>query len=114
MRRDLISKEIASPLSKRWGALKSKAEQHESFVQSWQPDEDGRPLTGFRSRQSSMCSNAEEDEVLSNLSDSIQRLKDMLNGLIVVDSKSLGKRPRRQDSMDGVDQWKRTRFVSSK
>lgn len=59
-----------------------------------------------------MSPNAEEDEVLSNLSDSVQRLKDMLNGLIVVDYKSLGKRPRRQNSMDGVDQWKRTRFDS--
>ncbi|KAI3396769.1 hypothetical protein diail_11669 [Diaporthe ilicicola] len=109
----LISEDSGSPLSKRWYALKNKVEHHSSVVQSRQPDEDGRPLIEFRSRQSSMSSNAEEDEVLSNLSDSVQRLKDMLNGLIVVDVRSPGKRPRRQDSMHGIEKLKRTRFASN-
>lgn len=114
VRKDLISEESSLSLFLGWEALKTTAEQHGSSIRSWQHDEDGRHLTEFGSRQSSMSPNAEEDDVLGNLSDNVQRLKDMLNGLIVVDHKNLGKRPRRQDSMDGVDQWKRTRFDSSK
>lgn len=112
VRIELILEDNRSPLSHGWDALKTKTEEHRSSVRLWQPDEDNRLLTEFRSRQNSMSPNSEEDEVLGNLSDSVQRLKDMLNGLIVVDAKSPTKRPRRQDSMDGVEQWKRTRFDS--
>ncbi|KUI55298.1 hypothetical protein VP1G_02712 [Cytospora mali] len=102
-----------SELSNAQKTLRSKMEEYRIIVQSRRLDEEGRPYTRTRSRQSSIGATSDEWDVLGNLHDSIYSLECLLSSLLVMNtSTSLGKRSRRDSSLGRGDEIERKKILN--
>ncbi|KUI67682.1 hypothetical protein VM1G_03591 [Cytospora mali] len=102
-----------SQLSNAQKKLQSKMEEYRIMVQSKRLDEEGRPFTRTRSRQSSVGATSDEWDVLGNLHDSIYSLECLLGSLLVMNtSTSLGKRTRRESSLGRGDEIERKKIFN--
>ncbi|ROW03729.1 hypothetical protein VMCG_05338 [Cytospora schulzeri] len=102
----LLRAELTSPkapLRKPYQNLQNKMEEYRIMNDSRPLDEEDRIYHRTRSRQSSIGESNDDGDVLGNLRDNIDRVEYVLRGVVIMNTTttSLGKRARRESSLDG-------------
>lgn len=118
---DFVLLHSSSNFAARIQSLERKANKYRKFSQSRPFEESERTHPGNRSRRSSVSTDNGEDDVLSRLSDNIDRLGYVLNGLIFqsnTESFETTVIPTKRSRSEGIimnteEQTKRTKLVAT-